>query len=328
MDGTTKPLKSPSASIRLGKSARHGSAQTCTLDPAGALESCLLKTVIDAGVPALVFLAMIVVGMELTTNDFRRVARRPFSVALITISQCVLLPVIGWLLARGLSLQRTIAQGLVLVVACPSGAMANVYTQLGGGNVALSVALTAVSCLAAMLTTPIALAVLQQDDGVSSGLSVPYAVLARQLLVLLVVPILVGMAIRRRTPGIVARYKRLLFGFNVVALVTLLGFVIVHEADHLTSGLCDLVLATTLLTALAFGTGWAVSWAGGGQSADRFAVGMVFVVRNVGIATAIAVTALGHVEFAAFGTAYFVAQVPLLLAVVWGFRRQRQPQQI
>jgi hypothetical protein len=47
---------------------------------------------------------------------------------------------------------------------------------------------------------------------------------------------------------------------------------------------------------------------------------MVFVVRNVGIATAVAVTALGRVEFAVFATAYFLAQVPILLAAVLGFR--------
>jgi len=286
-----------------------------------------LKTLIDAGVPALVFLAMIIVGMELTADDFRRVARQPLVVALLTIGQAVLLPAIGWVLVRCFALQRTIAQGLLLVVACPSGAMANIYTHLGGANVALSVALTAVTCLAAMVTTPLALAILQQDDGGASGFPVPYVVLARQLVLLLVVPILVGMGIRHRAPSAVVRYKRLLLGFNVFALAALLGFVIVHEADHFTSGLRDLVLATALLTALAFGSGWAVSWASGGQSADRFAVGMVFVVRNVGIATAIAVTALGHVEFAAFGTAYFVAQVPLLLAFVWAYRYQRRAYQ-
>jgi hypothetical protein len=47
---------------------------------------------------------------------------------------------------------------------------------------------------------------------------------------------------------------------------------------------------------------------------------MVFVVRNVGITTAIAVTALGRVEFAVFATAYFLAQVPILLAAVVVFR--------
>jgi hypothetical protein len=50
---------------------------------------------------------------------------------------------------------------------------------------------------------------------------------------------------------------------------------------------------------------------------------MVFVVRNVGIATAIAVTVLGRVEFAVFATAYFLAQVPILVMSVLVFRSMR-----
>jgi hypothetical protein len=53
---------------------------------------------------------------------------------------------------------------------------------------------------------------------------------------------------------------------------------------------------------------------------------MVFVVRNVGIATAIPVTVLGRVEFAVFATACFLAQVPLLIEAVLGFRRLRVPE--
>jgi len=121
----------------------------------------VLKTVVDAGVPVLVFFAMVVVGMELTTDDFRRVARQPGTVVAATVGQFILLPVLGWLFVRCLGLQPAIAQGVLLVTACPSGAMANVYTYLGRASVALSVTLTAVSCLTAVLTTPLALAVLQ-----------------------------------------------------------------------------------------------------------------------------------------------------------------------
>ncbi len=49
-------------------------------------------------------------------------------------------------------------------------------------------------------------------------------------------------------------------------------------------------------------------------------MGMVSVVRNVGTATAIAVTVLGRVEFAVFATAYFLAQAPILLGAVLVFR--------
>jgi BASS family bile acid:Na+ symporter len=282
-----------------------------------------VKAAVDAGVPVLVFCTMVIVGMEQTAAEFRRVARQPLTAVAATVGQCAFLPVLGWLLLRCLHLQPALAQGVLLVAACPSGGMANVYTYLARANVALSVTLTAVSCLAAVLTTPLALAVLQAQVGESTGFPVPFGVLAGDLFLLLVLPVLAGMGIRRRWPDIAERHGRTLLGFSIATLAALLGFIIAQEAEHFASALTDIALAVALLTALAFGVGWATGWASGAGARDRFTVGMVFVVRNVGIATAIAVTVLGRVEFAVFATAYFLAQVPLLLAAVLVFRRVR-----
>jgi BASS family bile acid:Na+ symporter len=280
----------------------------------------LLKTVVDASVPVLAFFAMVVVGMELTTDDFRRVARQPRTVVAATVGQFILLPAIGWLLVRSLRFQPAIAQGVLLVAACPGGAMANVYTYLARANVALSVTLTAVSCLAAVVVTPLVLAVLQAQDGESNGFPVPFGVLAGQLILLLVLPVLSGMGIRHRWPDITRRHGRTLLGFSVAVLAALLGIIIVQEAEQFASALTAIAAAAGVLTVLAFGAGWATGWASAAGATERFTVGMVFVVRNVGIATAIAVTALGRVEFAVFATAYFLAQVPLLLAAALVFR--------
>lgn len=271
--------------------------------------------VVDVGVPALVFSAMVVVGMELTIDDFRRVARRPLIILAATLGQFVFLPAIGWLLVRFLHPQPAIAEGMLLVAACPAGAMANVYTYLGRGDVALSVTLTAVSCLVAVVLTPPALAVVQAQVGGPTGFSVPTGLLAGQLVLLLAAPVLSGMEIRRRWPEITKRHARTLLGVSVATLAALLGIIITQEAEQFASAFADLVAAAGLLTVLAFGAGWTSGWVGGAHATERFAVGMVFVVRNVGIATAIAVTALGRVEFAVFATAYFLAQVPMLLAV-------------
>lgn len=280
----------------------------------------MLKAVVDAGVPVLVFSAMVVVGMDLTADDFRRAARQTGTVVAATVGQFVLLPVIGWLLVRSLHLQPAIAQGVLLVATCPGGTMANVYTYLARANVALSVSLTAVSCLAAVVVTPLALAALQAQDGGSTGFSVPYGVLARQLVLLLLLPILSGMGVRRRWPEVTKRHSRSLLAFSVATLVALLGFIIVQEGEQIARALADIVVASLLLTVLAFGAGWATGWVGGAATADRFTVAMAFVVRNVGIATAVAVTALGRTEFAVFATAYFLTQVPLLVAAALAFR--------
>jgi bile acid:Na+ symporter, BASS family len=283
----------------------------------------MLKAIVNAGVPVLVFFTMVVVGMELTIEDFRRVARRPGTVVAATVAQSILLPVVGWFLVRCLDFPPAIARGMLLVAACPSGAMANVYTYLARANVALSVTLTAVSCLAAVVTTPLALAALQVEVGESTGFPVPFGMLAGQLFMLLVIPVLVGMSIRRRWPDITERHGRMLLGFSIATLVALLGFIIVQELEQFVSALTKIVVAASLLTALAFGAGWVTGWASGARATDRFTVGMVFVVRNVGIATAIAVTVLGRVEFAVFATAYFLAQMPILVAAVLVYRGLR-----
>jgi BASS family bile acid:Na+ symporter len=109
--------------------------------------------------------------------------------------------------------------------------MANVYTHLGRANVALSVTLTAVSCLAAVLTTPLALTALAAQFGESARFPVPLAALAGQLLLLLVLPVLAGMVIRRR-PENTRRHGRALLGLSVAAVAALLGLTRGPPREH------------------------------------------------------------------------------------------------
>ncbi len=281
------------------------------------------KVLVDAGVPVLVFLTMVIVRMELTADDFRRVARQPWAVVVATLGQCLLLSMIGWLLVHCLVLQTAVARGVLLVAACPSVGMANVYTYFARANVALSVTLPAVSCLAAVLTIPLILTVLQALGGKSTAFPVPFAVLASHLFLLLLLPVLAGMGIRRRWPEITQCHGRALLGAIIAALAVLLAHIIAQEAEQFAGALADLSVAVDVLTVLAFGAGWATGWSSGAGWTDCFTVAMIFVTRNVGIATAIAVSVPGRVEFAVFATAYFLAQAPILVAAVVLFRRVR-----
>src|SRR5207253_3212110 len=119
---------------------------------------CMLKPVVDVAVPVLVVVTMIVVGLGLTPGDFRRVARAPRLVAAATAGQALLLPLAALGLVRCLALSPPVATGVLLVAACPAGSMANLYAYLARAHMALAVSLTAVSCLAAVLTMPLALA--------------------------------------------------------------------------------------------------------------------------------------------------------------------------
>jgi BASS family bile acid:Na+ symporter len=282
----------------------------------------MLKPVLHIGVPALVILTMVVVGLGLTVGDFRRVVSKPGLVAAATVGQVVCLPLIALVLVRSLGLSPSVEKGMLLVAACPAGSMANLYGHLAKANVALSVTLTAVSCLAALVTMPALMMGFRAYLGETTTFVVPIPAIIGQLLLTLILPILTGMAIHHGWPAVTERHRRGLFALSLGALAALIGLVIAQEAEHFAAELGEIAWAVTLLTGLAFAAGWATGWAGGNR-ADRFTVGLVFVVRNVGVATAVAVTVLGRLEFAVFAAAYFLSQAPLLLAAAFLRRRMR-----
>ena len=282
----------------------------------------MLKPVLDIGVPALVVMTMIAVGLGLTVGDFRRVVGMPGLVAAATVGQLVCLPLIALILVRSLGLSPSVQKGMLLVAACPAGSMANLYGHLARANVALSVSLTAVSCLAAIVTMPAVMMGFRAYLGETATFVVPIPAIVGQLLLTLVLPILTGMAIRRGWPATTERHRRGLFVLGLGALAALLGLVIAQEAGRFAAELGEIALAVTLLTGLALAAGWATGWAGGDRT-DRFTVGLVFVVRKVGVATAVAVTVLGRVEFAVFASACFLCQAPILLAAALLHRRLR-----
>jgi ACR3 family arsenite efflux pump ArsB len=99
--------------------------------------------------------------------------------------------------------------------------------------------------------------------------------------------------------------------------------VAVQEWERLAADFTKISLAVALLTVIMLVAGWVVGWACALGARDRFTLAMVLVVRNVGIATAVAVTVLGRIEFAVFATAYFLNQVPILVAALVLFRLTR-----
>jgi BASS family bile acid:Na+ symporter len=286
----------------------------------------LMKTVLDVTTPCLVFFLMAVVGLELTADEFRRVARRFPLVALATALQLVLWPLVAAGLAAAMQLQSYIAAGILLVAACPSGGMANLYTALGRGHLALSVTLTAVLCLLGVATTPLVLAVFHSRLNDPAALDVPVPLMLGQLLLLLLLPLVLGMVARHIRPDLAVRHGRWLLGAGLIVFGALLLMVLVVEVKRFAGDFGEISLAVTFLTGIMLLGGWLVGWVLGLGPRDRFALAMVLVVRNVGIATAVAVTVLGRTDFAVFATAYFLTQVPLILVFLTLFRLRRSPE--
>ena len=287
-----------------------------------------LKTVLDVGAPALVFLSLITVGLDLTPADFRRLREVPGVMAVGVLAPLVVLPAIAVALVWWFAPDPFVEAGLILVAACPIGGISNAYSFLARASTALSVALTGVSCVVAVVAV-VAIPALTQLLGWALcepiRADAPVALLFLQLVFVIVLPVALGMAARLRWPAW-AQARRPWFQRAAFALLgLLLVTVIVIERERVAAELSQVVLVAAAFVVLSFAAGWAAGLAARAVSADRFTLAAEFATRNIAIATTIAVTMLGRTEFAVFGTVYFLTELPLMLAAVsvWRWRQAR-----
>jgi BASS family bile acid:Na+ symporter len=278
------------------------------------------QVISDVAVPGIVWLLMLVVGLELTPADFRRVLVYPKAVAVATLGQLLLLPVIAAFLIWTLEPPPHVVAGMVLVAACPGGAISNFYAYLARANVALSVTLTAVSSLFALGTMPVLMSAgfaLFLDH--RALVEVPAWRMAAQLAVMLAAPIAVGMTLRRWRPSAVERHARGLRRSSLIALAALIGVILFDQRANLTGETGPMILAAALFSPIAIAAGWAVGRLAGLNRPDRLTLVLEFAARNLAIAAVVGIMVLGRVELVLFATLFFLVQVPIILASVAAF---------
>ena len=95
------------------------------------------------------------VALELKISHFKAIAKQPKGVITGFISQFLFLPAITLVLIWLLEPYPSFALGMMMVAACPGGNISNFFSQLAGGNTALSISLTAIATLLAVLATPL-----------------------------------------------------------------------------------------------------------------------------------------------------------------------------
>ena len=100
-------------------------------------------------------LVMFGLGLSLSLDDFRRLARHPKAVFIALGLQVVLLPLVCFAIARALGLSPVFAVGLMLLAASPGGISANLFSHLFGGNVAMNISLTAINTVLSIVTLPL-----------------------------------------------------------------------------------------------------------------------------------------------------------------------------
>ncbi len=235
--------------------------------------------------------------------------------------QLTLLPLLAAALITTLDLTSDTFAGMVLLAACPAGGITNYYTYLARANTALSVTLTAVATVLAIVTMPLLLAAgfaLFPEAGGEIAIPVPQII--AQLIGMLLLPIGAGMAVRHQWPDLVRGLEPRLRRLSVAAILGLVAFILHDQAAAMAGELGQVLPAAVLYTTLAMLAGLAVAWASGLGFRDRLTLLAEFSTRNLGIATIVAVSVLGRPEFLRFAVVLVVTSTLLVLLAIAGFR--------
>ena len=270
----------------------------------------------DAGVPAVTFLIMAIVGLDLTRADFERVRSRPRVLAAGLLGPLVLLPPVAFAVLSIVPMPDETRAGLLLLAVCPVGGISNTYNYLARASTALSVTLTALSCLLAVVTMPLLTRVFEAVQGRPFGFRAPAGPLAAQILLMLVLPVAAGMTIRARAPEFALRHERAFRLAASLSIALLIGFVVWTERVRFVANFAASAAAAVIFVVLAMAAGGVAAFASGADRRERFTLSVEFATRNTAIAAAVAITLLGDTRFAVFATTYFVTEaVPILGAV-------------
>lgn len=197
-------------------------------------------------------LLMFDLGLTLRFEDFGKVFMRPWPIVIALFGQLVLLPLIALGLAYVFRLTPVFFIGLILIACCPGGSSSNVFSKLAGGDVALSVTLTAISSVITLFTIPLIMSAATNIVGESVGIVLPVGNLVKQNLVLMLLPVLIGIGINYIWPKAAAKIDVVLgkLAFPLLILLITVFYIQHHRTILENIGILGLCVTALILTAI------------------------------------------------------------------------------
>ena len=254
---------------------------------------------------------MLAMGLTLTFEDYRGLARMPRALLAGVGLQFAVMPLSGFVIARALDLEPGLAVGLILVACCPGGTASNVVTYIARGHVALSVAMTMASTLAAVVLTPL----------LTGWLAGAYVEIDRLNLLLnmvsiVLVPVVAGTLLNRLFPRAAEAVNGVLPLVAIVLVILIVGGIVGGSKAQIMEHAGVLLLATFLLHASGFALGYGLARVLGLGEIEARTISIEVGMQNSGLGSGLAKTPAFAAQFAT-ATQAALAPVPAAISAVW-----------
>ncbi|WP_422370676.1 bile acid:sodium symporter family protein [Hoeflea sp.] len=280
---------------------------------------------------AILSIVMFSIALDLRPSDFRALMRAPKPLFAGLVSQFLVLPALTFAMLLATNPRPSIALGLILVAACPGGNISNFITHRAGGNSALSVSMTGIATVAALVLTPFNVALwgnlyaptrdlLRQTslDPVSIGVTVFF---------MLILPLILGVLLNANRPAIAARIHK---PMQWLSMAIFIAFIVVALAANwsfflsFAGAVAGLVI---LHNALALGGGYLTATLARLSDFDRRAITIETGIQNSGLGLVLIFAFFGGLGGMAVAAAFWGiwhAISGLVLAQVWSRREARR----
>jgi BASS family bile acid:Na+ symporter len=249
--------------------------------------------------PAAIAVIMLSLGLTLTRADFRRVLVAPRGVAIGMLNLALISPLLAFTMAELFDLPPELAVGLVLLGASPGGMMANMLTHLSRGDTALSVTMTAISSVGAMITVPLFLGLSTEHFGATGLGDVSMIGVVARVFAITIIPVAIGMELRRRRPQRVeAAYPRVRRASLSLFAIVVIG-AIASEYDTVAESLADVAGAALALNVAAMTISFAISKLARLDDRQSTAIALELGIHNSALAIAVGASLAAEVTIPA-----------------------------
>lgn len=242
---------------------------------------------------------MVGMGLSLTVKDFTRILHHPTPVALGLSNQLIGLPILGFIIATILQLPPVFAVGLMILAACPGGALSNLITHVANGDTALSITLTAFSSFISVLTIPLIVSVmLFYFMGTTEQINLPILPTISKIIAITVFPISIGMLLRHYQTSFAQRTEPFIRQLSVVLYVVIVSLIIFNDYEIILPGLRQIGLAVISFNFIALLLGYYSARLFNFNNQQAIAISVETGIQNCALAVVIASTILQRPDIA------------------------------
>lgn len=203
------------------------------------------------------------VALDIKVSDFRYIVRHPKMALVGLSSQLLLLPVLTILLARFFDPPASIALGMVLIASCPGGNVSNFMVHLSKANAALSVMLTSITTISAVVLTPLAFSFwsgfIPGTAALRERIYVDPFDMVLTIIQLIFLPLIAGMFINHRFEQIASKIRKPIKIFSILIFLSFVVFAMIGNYQNIIDHVGKVFMIVLVHNSLGFLLGY--SWA-------------------------------------------------------------------